>query len=98
MQPILLNISLVFFCSTLICYADLSGSSFVANVIISGCWSGKILKSLWEDRPVSAGVPVELPAQWSSVEINFLRYNRRFNRQNHDQVSALFTEEGKYER
>jgi hypothetical protein len=97
MQLNLSKIYSVVFCSALFFFADLSGSSRVVIIKVSGCWSGKTLKSLSEERAVAAGAIFALPMQSSSVEISFLGCARRDSRQN-PQVSALFTEEGKYAR
>jgi len=88
----LLKIFKVIFCSTLIYFVNLSGSSRVAVINISGCWSGKTLKSLSEERAAAVGAGFALSMQRSSVEISFLD-----SRQN-PQVSALFTEEDNYAR
>lgn len=96
MHAIVAVFQTVFSCSALFFSADLSGSSFIINV--SGCWSGKISKSLSEARAkLACGAPV-LPMQWSSVEISYLGYAHRVSRLNNPQVSALFMEEGKYAR
>jgi hypothetical protein len=96
----------VFFCSALFFCADLSGSSLVSIFNVSGCWNGKTLNSLSENRLALACAPAALPAQRSLVEMSSLGYASkailssayRVNSQNHDQVSALFMEEGNYAR
>lgn len=97
MHAILAIFLMVFSCSALFFSADLSGSSFINNV--SGCWSGKISKSLSEaSAQLVCGAHV-LSMQWSSVEISYLGYaHHRVSRLNNPQVSALFMEEGKYAR
>jgi hypothetical protein len=99
-------LTVVFFCSVLFFCADLSGSSLVAFVDVSGCWSGKTLKSPWKDRVAPACAPTELSHERSFMEMSFAGYGsiaalsgaRRVSRENHGQVSALFTEEGIYAR
>jgi hypothetical protein len=106
MQNSLLIFLSVIFCSALFFCADLSGSSLVAIFNVSGCWNGKTLKSLSENRLALACASAALPAQRSLVEISSLGYGSKaafsgahgVNRQNHDQVSALFMEEGNYAR
>jgi len=96
----------VVFCSALFFCADLSGSSLVAFVDVSGCWSGKTLKSPWKDRLAPACAPAGLSQERSFMEISIAGYGsktaiavaRRVSRENHGQVSALFTEEGIYAR
>jgi hypothetical protein len=106
MHRIILKFLTVFICSVFIFCADLSGSSVVSKTIVSGCWSGKTLKSLSEDRVVPACASTEFSALRTPVEMSFLDYSSkaalsgtcRVSRQNHDQVSALFMEEGNYAR
>jgi hypothetical protein len=102
----LLKIFKVILCSTFIYFVDLSGSSRVAVIDVSGCWSGKTSKSLSEERTAllvilkrqkEIGARFALPMQRSSVEISFLGCAHRDSRQN-PQVSALFTEEDNYAR
>jgi hypothetical protein len=96
----------VFFCSALFFYADLSGSSLVAFVDVSGCWSGKTLKSPWKAPVAPACAPTGLSQERSFMEMSFagdgsiaaLSGARRVSRENHGQVSAFFTEEGIYAR
>jgi hypothetical protein len=96
----------VAFCSALFFCADLFGSSLVAFVDVSGCWSGKTLKSPWKGRRALACAPAGLSQERSFMEISIAGYGskaalsgaRRVSRENHGQVSALFTEEGIYAR